>query len=59
VYNYYTPYFLFQIEAHAVRHNKTPDISSDINTQAKEVGIFVPTSFYMSILCICKVIFVL
>ena len=34
-------------------------ISSGINTQAKEVGIFVPTSFYMSILCICKVIFVL
>lgn len=45
MYNYYTPYFLFQIEAHAVRHNKTPDISSDINTQAKEVGTNIPTSF--------------
>lgn len=42
-----------------VKHNKTSDISSGINIQAKEVGIFVPTSFYMSILCICKVIFVL
>ena len=42
-----------------VKHNKISDISSSINIQAKEVGIFVPTSFYMSILCICKVIFVL
>lgn len=42
-----------------VKHNKTSDISSGINTQAKEVCVFVPTSFYMSTLCICKVIFVL
>ena len=42
-----------------VKHNKISDIPSGLNTLAKEVGIFVPTSFYMSILCICKVIFVL